>query len=360
MSATNAAEAGGTHPSGFWKLVLGSVGVVYGDIGTSPLYALREGLSDRGARRARRERGHRHRLAAGLDADRDRHAEVRRADPAAPTTAARAERCRCLRSRSGRSGAAPASSSCSACAGAALFYGDAAITPAISVLSAVEGLELVAPHFDAYVLPITVAILVALFWVQSGGTARVSILFGPVTLVWFLVIAALGLAARRRQAGDLPGVRSRAAPSASSLDHGLGSLPVMGSVFLAVTGAEALYADMGHFGRGPIRTAWLGLVFPALALNYLGQGSLVLARPETADNPFFLMAPGWGLLPLVLLATCATVIASQAVISGAYSLTQQAVQLGLLPRLEIQHTSETLVGPDLHAAGELDAARRRC
>ena len=242
--------------------------------------------------------------------------------------------------------------------GAALFYGDAAITPAISVLSAVEGLELVAPGLDAYVVPITVAIIVALFWVQSRGTASVSVAVRPghAGLV-------PGDGAARARCTPATGWRSSTrsipcTPSASSPRHGLGALPVMGSVFLAVTGAEALYADMGHFGRGPIRIAWLGLVFPALALNYLGQGSLVLAQPETVENPFFLMAPGWGLLPLVLLATAATIIASQAVISGAFSLTQQAVQLGLLPRLEIQHTSESLVGPDLHAAGQLDAARR--
>ena len=241
--------------------------------------------------------------------------------------------------------------------GAALFYGDAAITPAISVLSAVEGLELVAPGLEAYVIPITVAIIVALFWVQSRGTASVSVLFGPVTLVWFVVLALLGIL----HAGDRPAIFNALNPVHAVgflVSHGLGALPVMGSVFLAVTGAEALYADMGHFGRGPIRTAWLGLVFPALALNYLGQGSLVLARPETVANPFFLMAPGWGLLPLVLLATAATIIASQAVISGAFSLTRQAVQLGLLPRLEDPAHLRDPVRAGLHAAGQLDAARR--
>jgi KUP system potassium uptake protein len=169
------------------------------------------------------------------------------------------------------------------------------------------------------------------------------VFFGPITLVWFVVMALLGLV----HAGDRLAIFNAFNPIHAVgfvASHGLGALPVMGSVFLAVTGAEALYADMGHFGRGPIRVAWLGLVFPALALNYLGQGSLVLARPETVENPFFLMAPAWGLLPLVLLATAATIIASQAVISGAFSLTRQAVQLGLLPRLEIQHTSESLAG----------------
>jgi KUP system potassium uptake protein len=342
MAAPTAVETGEPPASAFWKLVLGSIGVVYGDIGTSPLYALREALSAAG----------RDGLAPSevigivslliwtlvlivtlkyvvliLRAD-------NRGEGGTLTLLALAQRAIGGRTRLifGLG-----------IAGAALFYGDAIITPAISVLSAVEGLELVAPHFDPWVLPITLAILFALFWVQSGGTGRVSALFGPVTLTWFLVMAALGLL----HAGDRPLIFAALNPGAAGaflMTHGLGALPVMGAVFLAVTGAEALYADMGHFGRGPIRAAWLGLVFPALALNYLGQGSLVLANPAAAANPFFLLAPGWGLLPLVLLATCATVIASQAVISGAYSLTQQAVQLGLLPRLEIQHTSESQVG----------------
>ena len=228
-------------------------------------------------------------------------------------------------------------------AGAALFYGDAAITPAISVLSAVEGLKLVTPAFEPYVLPITVAILFALFSVQSRGTERVSVWFGPVTLVWFVTLAALGLL----HAFDRPLIFRAIDPSMAVgflVEHGLVSFAVMGSVFLAVTGAEALYADMGHFGRGPIRVAWSVVVFPALALNYLGQGSLVLAHPEAAENSFYLLAPAWGLPALVLLATVATVIASQAVITGAYSLTQQAVQLGLLPRFEIRHTSEEMRG----------------
>jgi KUP system potassium uptake protein len=342
MAAPIAVEAGEPPASAFWKLVLGSIGVVYGDIGTSPLYALREALHAAG----------RDGLAPSevigivslliwtlvlivtlkyvvliLRAD-------NRGEGGTLTLLALAQRAIGGRTRLifGLG-----------IAGAALFYGDAIITPAISVLSAVEGLELVAPHFDPWVLPITLAILIALFWVQSGGTGRVSALFGPVTLTWFLVMAALGIL----HAGDRPLIFAALNPGAAGaflMTHGLGALPVMGAVFLAVTGAEALYADMGHFGRGPIRAAWLGLVFPALALNYLGQGSLVLANPAAAANPFFLLAPGWGLLPLVLLATCATVIASQAVISGAYSLTQQAVQLGLLPRLEIQHTSESQVG----------------
>jgi KUP system potassium uptake protein len=325
-----------------WKLVLGSIGVVYGDIGTSPLYALREALHAAGR--------------DGLD-----EIEVigivslliwtltlivtikyvvlilradNRGEGGTLSLLALAQRA---------IGRRTPLLFVLGVAGAALFYGDAAITPAISVLSALEGLELVAPHFHAFVLPVTVAIIVGLFWMQSHGTERISVLFGPITLVWFLVMAALGL----YHAGDRLAIFHAFNPWNAVeflLTHGLGALPVMGSVFLAVTGGEALYADMGHFGRGPIRVAWLGLVFPALALNYLGQGSLVLAEPETVENPFFLMAPAWGLLPLVLLATVATVIASQAVISGAYSLTQQAIQLGLLPRLEIQHTSASQVG----------------
>ena len=211
------------------------------------------------------------------------------------------------------------------------------------MLSAVEGLKLVTPVLEPYVLPITVMILFALFWVQSRGTERVSAWFGPVTLVWFVTLAALGLL----HAFDRPLIFRAIDPSMAVgflIEHGLGSFAVMGSVFLAVTGAEALYADMGHFGRGPIRLAWSVVVFPALALNYLGQGSLVLAHPEAAENSFYLLAPAWGLPALVLLATVATVIASQAVITGAYSLTQQAVQLGLLPRFEIRHTSEEMRG----------------
>ena len=215
---------------------------------------------------------------------------------------------------------------------------DAAITPAISVLSAVEGLKLVTPVFDPYVVPLTLAILAALFAVQSRGTASVGRWFGPITAVWFVAMAVAGL----EHIGDDPGVLAAFDPrhALSFLaGHGLVGFVVLGSVFLAVTGAEALYADMGHFGRLPIQLAWLGLVFPALSLNYLGQGALVLARPEALENPFFLLVPDWALLPMVLLATAATVIASQAVITGAFSVARQAVQLGLLPRFEVCHTS---------------------
>ena len=342
MATSAEAEPEHRPQSSFWKLVVGSVGVVYGDIGTSPLYAMREGLAAAGRDGLTEEE------VIGIVSlllwtlilivtvkyvililRADNRGEGGTLSLLALAQHALGKRTRLL--------------FVLGVAGAALFYGDAAITPAISVLSALEGLELVAPHFDAYILPVTVAILVGLFWMQSSGTGKISVFFGPITLVWFVVMALLGLL----HIGDQPRIFASLNPWQAiqfMSIHGLGSLTVMGSVFLAVTGAEALYADMGHFGRGPIRFAWLCLVFPALALNYLGQGGLVLAHPEAVHNPFFLMAPSWALVPLVILATFATVIASQAVISGAFSLTQQAVQLGLLPRLEIQHTSESQVG----------------
>jgi KUP system potassium uptake protein len=225
----------------------------------------------------------------------------------------------------------------------ALFYGDAIITPALSVLSAVEGLKVATPAFDPYVVPLTVFILALLFAVQSRGTAKVAAFFGPITLFWFAVIAAAGL---WHVAGN-PAVLLAFNPwygITFLLHHGIVGFYTLGAVFLVVTGAEALYADLGHFGRGPIRFAWLVIVLPALTINYLGQGALVLANPKSVENPFFLLYPDWALLPMVLLATAATVIASQAVITGAYSLTRQAIQLGLLPRLEIRHTSEALFG----------------
>jgi KUP system potassium uptake protein len=225
----------------------------------------------------------------------------------------------------------------------ALFYGDAIITPALSVLSAIEGLKVATPTFDDLVVPITVLILIALFSVQSRGTARVAAYFGPVTLIWFVAIAAAGL----WHIGRNPVVLYAFNPwhgVSFLIHHGVVALFTLGAVFLVVTGSEALYADLGHFGRGPIRFAWLTVALPALTINYLGQGSLVLANPKSIDNPFFLLYPHWALLPMVALATAATVIASQAVITGAYSLTRQAIQLGLLPRLEIRHTSEALFG----------------
>jgi len=207
----------------------------------------------------------------------------------------------------------------------------------------IEGLKVATPAFDPYVVPLTVFILALLFAVQSRGTANVAAFFGPITLFWFAVIAAAGL---WHVAGN-PAVLLAFNPwygITFLLHHGIVGFYTLGAVFLVVTGAEALYADLGHFGRGPIRFAWLVIVLPALTINYLGQGALVLANPKSVENPFFLLYPDWALLPMVLLATAATVIASQAVITGAYSLTRQAIQLGLLPRLEIRHTSEALFG----------------
>ncbi len=211
------------------------------------------------------------------------------------------------------------------------------------MLSAVEGLKLVAPALDHYILPITFVILITLFMVQSHGTGSVAKFFGPIMVLWFLSLAAMGAS----HLGDAPRILFAFNPLYGLtflFSHGLLSFVVMGSVFLAVTGAEALYADMGHFGRRPIQLAWSFFVLPALIINYLGQGALLLANPEAMDNPFFLMAPDWALLPLVILATVATIIASQATITGAFSLARQAIQLGLLPRLEIHHTSDKQEG----------------
>ncbi|MBK9350012.1 MAG: KUP/HAK/KT family potassium transporter, partial [Sulfuritalea sp.] len=227
--------------------------------------------------------------------------------------------------------------------GAALFYGDGLITPAISVLSAVEGLEVATPVFTPYIVPITLGILLALFWIQRHGTARVGVAFGPITCVWFAALAALGVMHILRNPAVLAALWPGHAMAFFFADPTLGFL-AMGSVFLVVTGAEALYADMGHFGRRPIRLAWFGLVLPALLLNYFGQGALLLADPAAIKNPFYLMAPDWFLLPLVALATAATVIASQAVITGVYSITQQAIQLGYAPRMELLHTSGSQIG----------------
>ncbi|MDP1687996.1 potassium transporter Kup [Hydrogenophaga sp.] len=223
--------------------------------------------------------------------------------------------------------------------GTALFYGDGVITPAISVLSAVEGLEVISPAFRQYVVPITLVVLFALFAVQKRGTGGLGRFFGPITVVWFLTIAGLGV----NQILDHPEILAALSPH-----HALRfmwqqpgtTFIILGAVVLCVTGAEALYADLGHFGKKPIRLAWFLVVMPCLTLNYFGQGALLLAQPEAVKNPFFNMAPDWLLLPLVLLATMATVIASQALITGAFSVTKQAMQLGYLPRLQVQHTSE--------------------
>jgi KUP system potassium uptake protein len=335
-----------THGPGhgrFWTLTLGAVGVVYGDIGTSPLYALKESAAA---------------ASAGGPLTRDLVLGVlslilwslilvvtikyivillnadNKGEGGTLTLVALAQRAL------GR-GRLPIL--ILGAAGAGLFYGDAVLTPAISVLSAVEGLKLVTPAFEAYVVPITIGILVGLFLVQSRGTGKVAAFFGPVMTVWFLVLALTGIL----HIADDPGVFAAISPHHGVMffvNHPGVSVAVLGAVCLSVTGAEALYADLGHFGRGPIRTAWLGLAFPALALNYFGQGAMVLADPSTADSPFYKLVPGWALIPMVGLATLATIIASQAVITGAFSLTRQAVQLGLLPRLEIRFTSASHQG----------------
>jgi KUP system potassium uptake protein len=227
--------------------------------------------------------------------------------------------------------------------GAALFYGDGVITPSISVLSAVEGLKVATPAFEAFVVPLTLVLLVGLFVVQRRGTGRVGAYFGPVMLVWFTAIGLLGAWEIGRRPSILLAIDPRYAAELM-MHHPWHGFVLLGSVVLAVTGAEALYADMGHFGRSPIRRAWLRFVFPALLLNYFGQGALLLARPEAIANPFYLLAPPWALYPLVVLASTATVIASQAVISGAFSITRQAVQLGYLPRMLVRHTSEQEIG----------------
>jgi KUP system potassium uptake protein len=331
---------GETRPiTAFWPLTIGSIGVVYGDIGTSPLYALREAVS----------------AAVGPGGTITREAVLGvlslilwslivvvtlkyvlillRADNHGEggTLALMAQAQRAL-----GKGAGPIV--LCGIISAALFYGDAVITPAQSVLSAIEGLKVVNPAFDPYIVPLTVVILVALFAVQSYGTAKVAACFGPVMVLWFIAIAIPGIA---HVAGN-PEVLLAFNPYYGVKflgSHGMIGLITLGAVFLAVTGAEALYADLGHFGRKPIQIAWVALVLPSLAVNYLGQGALVLADPKTLENPFFLLYPDWALLPMVALATAATVIASQAVITGAYSLSQQAIQLGLMPRLEIRHTS---------------------
>ncbi len=224
--------------------------------------------------------------------------------------------------------------------GAALLYGDGMITPAISVLSAVEGLKTATTVFEPFIVPVTIGILLALFMIQSRGTKTVGAMFGPVMVIWFLTIALLGVPWIMRQ----PHVLASLNPYDGARflwSHGWHGVVVLGSVFLVVTGGEALYADMGHFGRRPIRLAWFGLVLPALVLNYLGQGAMLLSTPGAAASPFYLLAPTWALYPLVILATMAAVIASQALISGAFSLTRQAIQLGYCPRLNIEHTSAT-------------------
>ena len=320
----------------FLTLTLGSIGVVYGDIGTSPLYAFREAVVAAGGGSVSRE------AVLGvlslilwaliLIVTCKYVVVLLRADNNGEGGTLT------LMALARRVSAHGATILYFGVIGASLFFGDALITPAISVLSAIEGVKIATPAFDPYVVPLTVLILVFLFAVQSRGTASVAAWFGPIMAVWFGVI---GLAGLHHLFAD-PEVLASFNPIygvSFLLSHGIVGFITLGAVFLAVTGAEALYADLGHFGRRPIRTAWLTLVLPALALNYLGQGSLVLSNPHAIESPFFLLFPDWSLFPMVGLATMATVIASQAVITGAYSLARQAIQLGLLPRLEVRHTS---------------------
>ncbi len=343
---TAAANAhGDTHSTaGFKALMMGSIGVVYGDIGTSPLYALREAVIA-----ASGPGGVVHPPAVlGVVSlilwalivvvtlkyvvillRADNHGE-------GGTLALMA-----LAQRAVTYGGSAIV--LLGIISGALFYGDAVITPALSVLSAIEGIKLVTAAFEPYVVPLTVLILFVLFAVQSRGTARVAAFFGPVMCVWFAVIAIAAITPILRHPEILYALNPLYAVS-FMLHHGIIGFVTLGAVFLAVTGAEALYADLGHFGKRPIQTAWLFIVLPSLALNYLGQGALVIADPGAIANPFFLMFPDWALIPMVALATLATVIASQAVITGAYSLTRQAIQLGLLPRFEIRHTSEAHSG----------------
>ncbi|MEO6012023.1 MAG: potassium transporter Kup [Devosia sp.] len=324
-------------------LVLGALGVVYGDIGTSPIYAFREAFAAHGK-------------TSDLTADVIGLLSlivwaltitvsikyvffVTRADNKGE--GGTLSLMSLVRSTlTGHTGWVVAIG----VAGSALFFGDAIITPAISVLSAVEGLETITPAFASYVVPITVVIIVILFFVQRFGTAKVSSIFGPVTVVWFLTLGILGLV----QIVHTPQVLWAMNPASGILflfRHPDTAFVVVGAVFLAVTGAEALYADLGHFGRKPIVLAWFGLVFPALLLNYFGQGAYVIANgPAGAENPFFAMPPDWMKLPFIVLATAATVIASQAVITGMFSLAQQATALNFLPRLTVLHTSETQSG----------------
>lgn len=327
----------------FLVLLLGSIGVVYGDIGTSPLYAFREALRPFVSDGVIREE-----VVIGLislmvwtltiivtfkyvlfllRADNDGEGGT----------------LSLLALLMKKSGSYMPVLFFAGVIGAALFIGDAMITPALSVMSALEGMKLVTPAFADYVLPLSAAIMVGLFLVQSKGTAAVSKFFGPITVVWFLAMAWGGLI----HIGDDWTILQALNPLNALwfITHaGIVGLIVLGAVFLTVTGAEALYADLGHFGRKPIQVAWFILVFPALALNYLGQGALVLTHPEAVENPFYLLYPDWALLPIVILATMATIIASQAVITGAFSLARQAVHLGFLPRLMIKFTSETNTG----------------
>ncbi len=341
-----ASSSSGRARTGIAALTLGALGVVFGDIGTSPLYALQSVFFVDG--------GVVHPTAANvygvvslvfwtitlivsvkyvtfvMRADNDGEGGIMALVALVQRTLGPTHR-------------ATAKLVALGALGAALFYGDSAITPALSVLSANEGLKVVDPGLGPVVLPLTVGILTALFAVEQWGTDRIAHLFGPVMLVWFATLALAGLRLVARQPAILKGL-SPAYATSFIVHQRWVALVAMGAVVLCVTGAEALYADMGHFGRAPIRLAWFALVFLALTLNYLGQGGLILAHPHATSNPFYLLFPSWSRAPMVVLAGAATVIASQAVISGAYSLTSQAIRLGFLPRVTIRHTSSEEAG----------------
>ena len=326
-------------------LTIGAIGVVFGDIGTSPLYALKESFNP----------------AHGIPLNEATVLGIlslmfwslvtlvtvkylvfmMRADNRGEggILALTALAQRCFRTRSKKRWVITSLGMF----GAAMFYGDGLITPAVTVLSAVEGLKIVSPMLEPYVIPLTIGILIGLFSIQRHGTGTIGKLFGPTMVVWFAVLALLGIG----QIIQNPWVLKAVYPAYSFqflIEHRFAAFITLGSVVLCVTGGEALYADMGHFGKKPIRYAWFCMVWPALLINYFGQGALMLANPEAVKNPFFLMVPPWALLPMVALATAAAIIASQAVISGAFSLTKQAIQLGYLPRFAINHTSEKEAG----------------
>jgi KUP system potassium uptake protein len=345
---TSGTGASATAPRGRYLalLSLGALGVVYGDIGTSPLYAIRECFSPR----------------YGLQPDRINVlgilslifwsltllisvwylGVVLKADNKGeggilaltalfgPLSSLKLGQRRPIYMTLG-------------IFGAALLYGDGMLTPAISVMGAIEGLKVATPVFEPYIVPIVVLILIFIFSFQRFGTAKVGYAFGPVTMIWFAAIGTLGVISVAREPGVLAAINPVYAIR-FFLDHGWAGFPVLGSVFLVVTGGEAIYADMGHFGRRPIRLAWYSIAFPGLLLNYFGQGALLLRDPNSVANPFFHLAAGWMLYPMVVLATMAAVIASQAVISGSFSVTRQAVQLGLAPRFVVKHTSAREIG----------------
>ena len=339
QASSQVADAGHS-PAKPLSMLVAAVGVVYGDIGTSPLYTLKEVFSG-GYGVPVNHDGVLGILALifwsliwvvsikymlfVLRADNQGEGGIMALTALARRAAADHPRLRTLLVVCGL-------------IGAALFYGDSMITPAISVLSAIEGLGLAFDGIDHWVVPLSLVVLVALFLIQSHGTARIGILFGPVMVTWFLVLGALGVWGIVHQPEVLKAMNPVWAVRFFMVHPGMG-VAILGAVVLALTGAEALYADMGQFGRKPIARAWFILVLPALVLNYFGQGAMLLADPEAARNPFYLLAPSWALIPLVALSTLATVIASQAVISGAFSLTRQAIQLGYIPRMHIQHTS---------------------